>query len=534
MIIIISRVLYLCKKYLFNLFQSNIMSKYTSLTQLIQSLTKSERKKIAALIRGNGIKPDNDYIVLYKIIMKEPTIDQDEAKKTFSQKKPTSTFNTAVNYLLDIILSLLTQLRSEQDSYYKLFHMLMNAKILYEKSIYSECFQLISKIQSEAEKFENFSLLLVAQQLELEYMLTLDFLDLSEQELLNKQLKINETMKKIRKINEHSFLFELLRHRTLHKGNVRSNKQKQELNDLVISEMSIVSSSGVENFEIQKNHLLFQANYLISVGDYKSALISFYELNSFFEKNMHLLSNPPIYYLNTIEGILDNLRTIKKYNEMNYFIHKLENLQNSSIYFRMQVKFIAFFYRTVPFIDGARYTIAKEMLNDIKCELFSNINLLTTSRKFQLLLNVSIIYLGCNELSIARKYIIQITSEKDYISKPLLRTARLINLIIMYELHEFDFIDYEIRSLKREIKNSENAYQIEQILIKVLNYLINNYPKKVDKKVCEKIELSLNSLYDNRFELQVLRIFDFGAWIKSKICNQPLSQVFRREILSKE
>ncbi len=510
------------------------MSKYTSLTQLIQSLSKSERKKLAVLIRKNGIESNNDYIVLYKIINKQPLIDLNEAKKTFFQKKPTSTFNTAVNYLLNVILTILSQLRTEQDSYYKLFHMLMNAKVLYEKSIYSECFQLISRIQCEAEKFENFSILLTAQRLELEYLLTLDFLDLSEQELLNKQLKIKETMKKIQKINEHSFLYELLRHRTLHKGNVRSIKQKQELNDLVISEMSIVSSTGVENFETQKNHLLFQANYLICVGDYKSALNSFYELNSFFEKNMHLLSNPPIYYLNTLEGVLDNLRTIKKYEAMDYFICKLENLQNPSLYFKMQVKFIAFFYRTVPFIDGGKYTVAKQMLIDIKSELFSNINLLTPLRKFQLLLNSSIIYLGSNDLSTARKYITQITGEKDNISKPLLRTTRLINLIIMYELHEFDFIDYEIRSLKREIKNSENAYQIEQILIKVLNYFINNYPKKVDKKVCEKIELSLNSLYDNRFELQVLRIFDFGAWIKSKICNQPLSQVFRREILSKE
>ena len=137
-------------------------------------------------------------------------------------------------------------------------------------------------------------------------------------------------------------MYELLRYRTLHKGNVRSIKQKQELNDLVISEMSIVSSTGVENFETQKNHLLFQANYLICVGDYKSALNSFYELNSFFEKNMHLLSNPPIYYLNTLEGVLDNLRTIKKYEAMDYIICKLENLQNPSLYFKMQVNLFLF------------------------------------------------------------------------------------------------------------------------------------------------------------------------------------------------
>jgi len=56
--------------------------------------------------------------------------------------------------------------------------------------------------------------------------------------------------------------------------------------------MSIVASSNIDSFEIKELHQLFQANYLISVGDYKSALHSFYELNSLLENNKHLWSTP--------------------------------------------------------------------------------------------------------------------------------------------------------------------------------------------------------------------------------------------------
>ena len=508
-------------------FKLKIMSRFSSLQQLINSLTKAERKKIAILLHKNT--SESDYFYLYKLLINYPSKNKEEIKELFYKKKLTATFNTATNYLFDSILKILSQLRCNQDSYFKLFNMLMNAKVLYEKSIYSECFQLLRKIQNEALKFENYSLLLISQKIELDYILALDFLDLSEEEIARIQIKINETMKIMRKINEHFFLYVLLKYRILYQGNIRSSKQKDELNDLVISEMSIVSSSGIENFEIQKNHKLFQANYLLNVGDYKSALNSFYELNTLFEKNMHLLSNPPIYYLNTLEGILENLRMIKKYDEMNYFIDKLKNLQKYSTSFETQVEYVIFSYKLIPFIDTGKFIEAKKFLDDNKNKFLDNLNLLTPDRKFQFLLNAAIIFLGTNELKKSRKVIIQIIGEKDYISKPLLRTARLINLIIMFELKEFDYIDYEIRSLKREIKNSENAYQIEQLLIKTINYLINNFSKKINKKILEKIEISLNNLYNNKFELQVLKIFDFGAWIKSKFGNQPLSMILEEK-----
>jgi hypothetical protein len=97
----------------------------------------------------------------------------------------------------------------------------------------------------------------------------------------------------------------------IYNGSVRSAKQKKNLNDLVFSEMSIVASTHTETFEIRKMHQLFQANYLIAIGDYKSALHSFYELNKVFENNKHLWANPPIYYVLVLEGILKSLHIIK-------------------------------------------------------------------------------------------------------------------------------------------------------------------------------------------------------------------------------
>jgi len=226
------------------------MSKFTSLVQLINSLSKTERKKIST---GLSISDSRaDYVCLYKIIEKNQLNAPEKMKELFFQDCPSAAFNTAVIHLFDKLLTNLTQLRTNQDSFYSLFDLLLKAKVLFEKSIFQECFQLLEKVQSEAIHFENFSILLIAQKMELDYLLILDFPNLDEKELLAKQYRINDTLKKIRKINEHASLYELLKHRILHKGTARSSKQKQDYNDLVVSEMSIESSFGFENFEIQK------------------------------------------------------------------------------------------------------------------------------------------------------------------------------------------------------------------------------------------------------------------------------------------
>lgn len=508
------------------------MSKLSSLVILINSLTKPERKKISCLL--NLDKNNSDYAVLYKLIDKEPANNATIIKEAFIKKAPKATFNTAVNYLFDTLLTILSSLRTGQDSYFLLFNLLMNAKVLYEKSIYHECFQLLTKIQNEAIKLENFPILLIAQKMELDYLLSLDFPDTTEQELLNKQFKINDSLKKIRKINEHASLYELLKHRILHKGPVRSNKQKQEMNDLVVSEMSIVSSSGFENFEIQKNHKLFQSNYLINVGDYKSALNSFYELNNIFEQNKHLLSNPPIYYLSTIEGVLDSLRNIGDYEGMSYFLSQLSNLTTNSAHFKVQIDCVVFLYTLLPLIDTGNFIEAKALINNHKDKIYDKVNLLITDRQIQLLLYTAIVYLGTKELSKARKIITQILqSERKIFSLPMFRTIRLINLMILYEQKEYDYIDFETRSVKREIQNNEKTYQLELLMLRFIKKSTDELSLKERNSLWTKLTPELEKIQNNKFEMQLLRIFNFTAWIESKIFKKQLSAVLNEKNQSK-
>lgn len=503
------------------------MLKSESLIQLINSLTKQEKKEFSIYISN---KPEKDYIFLFRLIDDKHISNPDELKQCFLEARPDSSFNAVVTYLFDLLIEILTDLRAEQDSYYLLFNELLHARVMYEKSMYKECFQLLKKVKEKAIHYENHFALLVAQRLELNYLLTLDFEDVDEKHLLTKQYKMKTTLKNISQLNEQSALYELLKHRMLNRGASRSLDDTRQMDDLVASEISIVASAGVENFEIKKNHQLFQANYFVTVGDYKAAFNSFVELNKLFEENTHLWNNPPVYYLMTVEGMLESLRIMHNYEGMNYFIEKLENLSSSSSSFLLSVSYVVFIYRLFSYIDRGDFEQAGLWIVKHQSCLIDKMPLLKEQQQAEMALYIALVYLGNGEYRKARKRLSTTIGRGHLYSLSLFRTIRIVNMMIHYELDDVDYIQSELRSIKREmLKNKGHNLKVESFLFKFLNASFVDKSRKKRAEVWESMAEEVHALYTDKYEIQILRKFDFVAWVEAKIFEVPLSDILKRE-----
>lgn len=500
------------------------MLKSSALISLIQSMSKPEKKAFSLAAPRTESVPH--YMSLYTLISKDKTITSESMRTKFLKQHKGASFDTTVKYLYKVLLDTMLELRTDQDSYYSLFDKILKARILFEKSLFEECFELLHKVITNARKLENYYALLIASRLELEYLLALNFPHIDEKQLLNKQFRINEVMRITQKINQQSALYELLKHRVLHKGNIRSEQQKNELNDLVVSEMSIVASSNVDNFEIRKLHQLFQANYLISVGDYKSALHSFYELNNLLESNKHLWSNPPIYYLLTLEGILDTLRSLKNYEGMKHFIDQLKKLNNPSLNFSANVTCLIFLYELFPLLDKGDFFASEVLMQRYADDLYKKSHLLSLARNAELSLYTALIHFGLRDYSKAQKALSKIIFiGKNYSYLPLYRTIRLANLMILYEKKDFDLIKSETRSIKRDMNVVGKEFKIERSVLSFVNKQNLPISGMKRKALWEKIREDFNKMHHDVFEQQIIRLFDFSAWIESKIRKIPLSEV---------
>jgi hypothetical protein len=503
------------------------MTKSESLIYLINSLTKAEKKSVSISI----INSTSNFEKLYYIIIKNKNITADIVKKEYETICEGTSFETSVIYLNKYLLNSILDLRKYQDPNFLLFDNISKARILFEKSLYKDCFKLLKKTKKIALEQQNHYAFLISSRLELDYLLSLNYPEIDENTLLRKQFKLNESLLIIQKSNQLSSLLELLKHRMIYIGNTRTELQKNKLNDLVMSEMSIINSFTKENVEIDKLHQLFQANYLIDVGDFKSAERSFYELNTLMEKNKHLWSDPPIYYLFTVEGILDTLRGLKNYEGMAYFVEQLKKLHGSHQYFNSRIQCNIFLYELCPLIDKGNFVSSYDKMKLSAKDLLKNENLLSLSQNAELKLHISLIYFGLREFKKAQNILNKIIfASKDYTQLPLYRTIRLVNLMILYEIKDFEFIKYESRTLSREIQIAKKSYNIEREVIKFVNKQNLPYLNSKRLKLWSEKEEKFKLISEDIYEQQTLKYFNFLIWIESKIKRVKLSDLLSEKL----
>ena len=116
-----------------------------------------------------------------------------------------------------------------------------------------------------------------------------------------------------------------------------------------------------------------------------------------------------------------------------------------------------------------------------------------------------------------------------------MRTIRLVRLIVYYEMQEYDLIRHESRSISRGLSSSkEQSFKTEHLILWFLNK--KNLPilRNERELFWEKLTPEIEHLFDDKFENQLLRIFDFTAWIESKILKKNLTETLQQHINAKK
>jgi hypothetical protein len=101
--------------------------------------------------------------------------------------------------------------------------------------------------------------------------------------------------------------------------------------------------------------------------------------------------------------------------------------------------------------------------------------------------------------------------------------------MVYYELKDFDFINLEIRSIKREISSELESYKTERLMMSILGKQMSFFTLKKRLVIWEKISHEIDVIKQDKFEMQVLQLFDFTAWIESKIRDISLMMILKEK-----
>lgn len=506
------------------------MAKTSTLISLIHSLSKAEKRYFR--LHSSLQKGSKDYITLFLLLQKDT--DASELKKNFKKAVPAAGFETTLKHLYKVLMDSLLRLRTEQDRNTSLVTALLKANILFEKSLYEDGFRELVRIQERAEEYEHYIVQLWAARLELFYLNNLNFHEVPESLLIQKQMKLQGIIRYSMNTHQHISLYELLRHRLVYKGCVRTTQQKQELSDLAVTELNLVSNPLADTVESYKTHLLFQAHYFIAINDYTPALKAFYELNDLLEEHQYLWIDSPLDYLSVIEGILDSLRTIHHYDEMHYFIKKLSSLKETNAHFQVMAQRVIFTYTLAQWFDSGEFGKAIVIRGEFEETLFKKVHLLDIEKQAEVYLYTALIYFGYNDINKAYDYLRKVLSEsKMYYNLPIYQTFRLIQLLVHYELGNQDLIYHEIRSLKRKLKYSQlKGYKVEKLIFRFLQTSIGTLNTQERADLWIKYKASFKKISVDKYETLILKIFDFAAWIEAKLCKKTFADILKKQFAS--
>lgn len=398
----------------------------------------------------------------------------------------------------------------------KLMSLISDVRILFNKGILPLCFSEIDRGKKLALKHENFFLFLQLARLELQYLTALEFPLVNEAELIRKQEKINDILYYELFINKHSSLYELLSHRYIHQGVTRSENEIERLNDLVLEEFQVNANQHYGSFESDKLHLHFQSTYFMMTGNPEQSLQEFYQLNKLFEANAFRWNDDPVYYIYLIHGILTSLRWMEKYEDMRFFINRLDEIKPNARSHEIFIRHLVLQHQLAIVIDQRKFGEGIPLIDEYETSLTRTQqappNVFATTH-FQ----ISVLYFGLREL---HKSLTHINKALDvgapFISYQVYGLCRLVSLIIHVELKNEEHLTYAIRSAERKFKAEKKFYKVEKFTIDFVRKWVRRTPKN-SMEILRTYRDELLKLKDDRFESQFLKQFGFLSWVEGKI-----------------
>ena len=491
------------------------MAKVDTLVLLVNSLTKAE-KRVLNLARSKGAD-EKDYQILYRLLQSQQG-GGDEVKKAFLKFRPKASFDLTCHYLYHYVVQKLIAYEAEQDVENQLLDSYRECKVLVGRGLHDECFKLIAKCRTKAESYEKFDLCALFDRLELQLLNQFEFWDYSEEELVRRMGKLELAVKKQRAIDNHYSLYHLIRHRQFNQGPTRTEREKEKLNDLAFNELQANVGLLKDSYEARKVHLLFQSSYFWMTANPRSSLKVYFELNDLFESHKRYWNSPPILYLEHLRGILNNLRLSGRFEDIPHFIDKAKAVVLEDSRAKLAVAHLRVLFESYLLTDQKEYAKAWTHLQENQSILTELKAGLSVASYAELQLQSAFV---CHKNGLFREAIKELAPlmnlGRTMAQLPSYNAVRLLMVMIRYDMGDFEYLSYEIRSFERDLKNKSGLRKSEALMLKTIKkLLLTNDPSK-RRATIESCQQELSILKRNANEWLYMVSLDMDGWLAQQV-----------------
>lgn len=507
-----------------------------TLYDLIRSLSPSEKRHFKLYAQRHVVGEENNYLKLFEAIDKQSEYDEPVLKKKFSREKFIQQLHVAKNYLYSLILKSLNEYHSTDSGNIQLREMFNSAEILFGKGLYKQASKITGKIKTLAYRNEKQTFALEAIVLENEIIFAQQDMGAARAAIANGSKEEEQLLKDYQQARQFKHLSDRLKILIKTKGTIKGNEDTIEL-EKIIEHPLLNSGQKAISYNTKYSFLNVYSKYFTVKEDFKLAYPYCNKLVQLMESNPEQLSKNPREYIRALNSLLIVLKELRKFDEFEVALEKLKSAHSNTLYFQAKSFAYIFIHEWNLYFYMGRYQKCIALIPFLEDGLKQYDAQITSDLKLLCYFNVFYGYFVVNDYQQAVKWMNKILNdERTEIRQDIRSFAMVLNILLYYEMKEFDLLEYLIRSTQRFLEKEKNSNEFELLVLthvkqltkaqsedgqrnvfirfrnKLLFTNLNNYMIAVSKGSSEKI---------------VLKTFDILAWLESKIEGRSFSDVLQ-------
>ncbi len=496
------------------------------LFRLIKSLTGSEKRYFRLFVSGQGGR-DNKYLQLFDAIDACEEFDEDALREAVYGGEPIQSrkYSELKAYLYGAILKSLQSYDEKSSVGHRLKNLLQGVRALFRRSLFDDCRDKLYKARKLAYKYEQFSAVLEALDWEKRIAYAEADIDFLDKELGRITREEQEVLDKLQAISAYRNTFFHLLVIIRKYSAIRREGQKKKLEDEIMGSPLLQDYGRANSHTARVIYQRIYSIYYFAISDRENFYLRNKELIALMESAPHLLKEDVSEYISALSNLIRSCGELGKIEEMEANLEKLYRVPTNSLDDELKVHRQYYQAKLSLCLQQGEFDEGVRILNrHLRERRRFDQSLFETHTFYYIYFYITF---TAGEYSRALDFLNQWLSLPSTVERQDLQSmSRILNLMVHYELGNYELLESLIRSTYRFLKKRNELEDLERKTISLIKKLVETASRNTLREAFAAFKQEFEDLSQQAgnpwfFTSAVL------AWFESKIERRPFKEILR-------
>ncbi len=496
------------------------------LFQLVHSLSRSEKgyvRKYAALF---GKQRTPGYMKLFDAIARQQHYNEEAIKQELIDEPLIERLPAVKNYLYHLILKSMRAYHSDRTALRTVQNLLASCTFLHEKNLHSQAYGLLTKARKIA---------LESQDVLAQYLVVLKERFFNDGSVVIRQVSKKpagasfaaerDLLEQLHRSSVFAEYSHICAGHFARQGPLRNERAPEQIRSIIAHLHDALAQTDLA---LEVKVLVYQTLilYTINAREYERSYAYLRTLLALLEGAPGYVRSNPYKYLYCLMNLGTLSRMLKHYDETRHYIRLLEESRAPSVRAEIEQQVAILLNRYFLCLDLASFGELLDLQKQIDAFLLQYQHSISDflQRQFLFIFATTQFYLA--NYTGALEYIQRIFAFTSIDSSETIYCfAKILHILLHFELGNTALLPYEIRSTYRYLKKRKRLYRFESLVMRFLRTLPKLKTAARFQRQLRELHPKLLELREDPFENSAFSYCDIIVWVESRLEGKPMADI---------